>query len=214
MSSPPDRDDVEPVPSDQCPTGAQRDAAAARLSAARGRSGLTLAEFCDRLDAVYTADTVAVLHAAADELPAGPPVGIAAAPMSSVFGDLVVAGRWRAGEVVRVGTVFGDTKVDLRSMISDEADLRDVEVHARTTFGNVVVTVPDGVEVELLGKSVFGDRKIELAPVPRIPGTPIIRIHAQAIFGDVQIRSAGIPTAGAVWRALLDRVLPPPRPPG
>ncbi|MFD1533251.1 hypothetical protein [Pseudonocardia aurantiaca] len=35
---------------------------------------------------------------------------------------------------------------------------------------------PEGVEVELTGFSLLGDRKIDLAPVPRVPGTPVVRV--------------------------------------
>jgi len=198
------------------PTGHERDAAAARLSQARREGRLALAEFCDRLDAVYTADSAEVLDQVTGNLPAAAPVGISTPPVFSLFGDIVVSGRWRAGDEVRVRTVFGDAKLDFRDAISDDDVLH---LYCATTFGDISLQVPDGVEVELTGLSVFGDRRLELAPVPRIPGTPLIRVHASTIFGDVRVRSASVPPTASIWRRAIGRLgpapleSPPPPPP-
>lgn len=189
------------------PSGDERDAAAATLAQARRDGRLGLAEFCDRLDAVYAADSLAALEQLSGNLPAAAPVGISTPPVFSLFGDIVVSGRWRAGDEVRVRTVFGDAKLDLRDAISDDDVL---QLRCATTFGDVTVHVPDGVEVELTGISVFGDRRLELAPLPRIPGTPLVRVHASTVFGDVRVRSAGVPQASSVWRRAVNRLIPPP----
>ena len=49
--------------------------------------------------------------------------------------------------------------------------------------------VPEGVEVELTGFDVLGDRELRLAPVPRRPGTAFIRIRAHGLLGDVYVRT-------------------------
>jgi hypothetical protein len=49
--------------------------------------------------------------------------------------------------------------------------------------------VVGGVEVELTGFDVLGDRELRLAPVPRRPGTPLIRIRAHGLLGDVYVRT-------------------------
>ena len=122
------------------PTGHERDAAAARLSQARREGRLALAEFCDRLDAVYTADSAEVLDQVTGNLPAAAPVGISTPPVFSLFGDIVVSGRWRAGDEVRVRTVFGDAKLDFRDAISDDDVLH---LRCATTFGDISVQVPE-----------------------------------------------------------------------
>lgn len=196
---------------ERLPSGHERDAAAARLAQARREGRLALAEFCDRLDAVYSAGSAQELEELSSNLAPAAPVGISSPPVFSLFGDIVVSGRWRAGDQVRVRTVFGDAKVDLRDAISDNDVLH---LRCATTFGDITLQVPDGVEVELTGMSVFGDRRLELAPVPRIPGTPLIRVNASTIFGDVRVRSAGVPPAVSVWRRAVDRFrVAPPHPP-
>jgi hypothetical protein len=68
-----------------------------------------------------------------------------------------------------------------------------VDISATTLFGNLTVDVPEGVEVELTGFDVLGDRELRLAPVPRRPGTPLIRVRAHGLLGDVYVRT---PAAG------------------
>ncbi len=48
-----------------------------------------------------------------------------------------------------------------------------MRIEGWTIFGDVVVVVPEGVEAELSGFTVFGDRTTNLAPVPRQPETPL-----------------------------------------
>jgi len=192
---------------ERLPSGHERDAAAARLSQARREGRLGLGEFCERLDAVYSTASAGELDLITSNLPAAAPVGISSPPVFSIFGDIVVSGRWRARDQVRVRTVFGDAKVDLREAVSDDEVL---DLRCATTFGDIVVDVPDGMEVELTGMSIFGDRRLELAPVPRIPGTPLIQVRAMTIFGDVRVRSAGVPRMASLWRRAVDRLMPPP----
>ncbi|HEY8371401.1 MAG TPA: LiaF domain-containing protein, partial [Pseudonocardiaceae bacterium] len=113
-----------------------------------------------------------------------------AAPSSSVllavFGDVKRRGRWSLRPRTWVWTLFGDVRLDLGSaLISD----REVEINAVLLFGDLKVTVPAGVEVEVNGLALFGDRELDLAAVPRAPGTPRIRVRAFALFGDVKVRS-------------------------
>jgi hypothetical protein len=56
-------------------------------------------------------------------------------------------------------------------------------------LGDLRIIVPEGVDAELGGFGVLGDRKVELAPVPLRPGAPSIRIRSFGLLGDVTIRS-------------------------
>ena len=70
------------------------------------------------------------------------------------------------------------------------------------------------VEPELDGWTVIGDRRVELAPVPRLAGTPRVVVRAHALIGDLRLRSLGPGESAGGWRALLDRLAQRPRPPG
>lgn len=195
---------------------ADREATVTRLQRAVGEGRIDLSEFGDRVEAAYAAgtlDDLAVL--VADLPPDGPPsveiVGTRTPEeLSNVFGDIRLAGVSEAPR--RLATVFGDVRLDLRGLRTD----RDrVEVHLQTWFGDVDVVVPEGVDAELHGRTVFGDRRTDLAPVPRLAGTPRIVVHARSVFGDLRLRSLAPGESASRWRAMVERLaarhLPPPR---
>ena len=103
----------------------------------------------------------------------------------------------------RVSTVFGDVRLDLRGLRTG-ADRIDLAL--RTVFGDIDVILAEGVDGELHGRTIFGDRKLELAPVPRLAGTPLVVVHAQAVFGDLRLRSLAPGESPSRWRALMDRL--------
>lgn len=178
-----------------------------------GEGRLTLGEFTDRLDVVLSAPTVTELELALADLPREQPVvgTTSAAPGFSVFGDVVMRGRWRVRRENRAATVFGDVRFDLRDSICSETE---VWIEGRTVFGDVVVIVPEGVEAEVAGFTIFGDRRLDLAAVPRQPHTPLVRVHGVTLFGDIRVRSQGPGDNAARWRAALEHWrLGHPRPP-
>lgn len=184
---------------EQPPTDQQREAGVDTLQRAVGEGRLTLGEFTDRLDVLLAAPTYGELQAALADLPTQlPVVGASAAASSvSVFGDIRFKGRWMLRAQNRGATVFGDVRFDLRECVCSESE---VDIEARTVFGDVVVIVPEGVEAEVAGFTVFGDRRLELAAVPRRPHTPVVRVHGLTLFGDIRVVSARAGEATSRWR--------------
>jgi hypothetical protein len=191
---------------------ADREAVVARLQKALSEGRIDLDEFGQRAAVAYDATTVAELDSVTADLPsdARPPVEIVGtrAPevVSSVFGDVKLAG---GSAPQRVSTVFGDVRIDLRGLRTD-ADRLDL--YLSTVFGDVEVIVAEGVDAELQGRTVFGDRRTDLAAVPRLAGTPRIVVHARAIFGDLRLRSLAPGESASRWRALMDRLAERGRP--
>lgn len=190
---------------------ADRDALVARLQTAVGEGRLDLDEFAERAEAAYAAVTLADLDVLVADLPGDRAVGAATTgeivgrrspqEVTTVFGDVVLS----AGQGLprRASTVFGDVRIDLRGLrTSDDR----IELHLGTIFGDVDVVVSEGVDAELLGRTVFGDRKVELAPVPRLAGTPLVVVHARTVFGDLRLRSLAPGVSASRWRALMDRL--------
>lgn len=170
----------------------EREAAVGTLQRAAAEGRLRLEELSDRVGAALTAETIEQLEDATAGLDTAPDVGTAQ-PVSSVvavLGDRRQVGRWRLPRSLRAYGLFGDIHLDLRDVVVGE-DV--VEIHAVTFFGNLCVDVPQGVDVELSGFDVLGDRELRLARVPRRPGTPLIRVRAYGILGDVDVRT---PTLG------------------
>lgn len=151
-------------------------------------------EFSERVRAVWAAESAADLAAATSGI-AHPLVGSGgsrAGTQVAVLGDQRRVGRWRLGRRLRLIGVLGDWELDLRGALLDREALTDgvVDVRYFSLMGDLTVVVPEGVEVELRGFDVLGDRSLELAPVPMRPGAPRVRLHAYVIFGDVSVRSA------------------------
>jgi len=196
---------------------ADREAVVSRLQTAVAEGRIDLDEFGQRAHAAYAAVTRAELDLLVADLPANAPPRVEIVgtrtpeEVSSVFGDIRLTSRSTPPR--RVSTVFGDIRIDLRGLRTD-ADRLDL--YLSTVFGDIDVIVAEGVDAELQGRTVLGDRKVELAAVQRLAGTPLIVVHAKAVFGDLRLRSLAPGDSPSRWGALLERLArrqPPPPPP-
>ena len=178
---------------------ADRQAAVERLEKALSEGRITAEEFRQRTEAAYAATTTAALRPLLADLPdqpAAPEIVGRRAPSNvvNVFGDV----RLTAARLPRrVGTVFGDIRIDLRDLRSDE---ERIELDLWTVFGDIDVILAEGVDGELEGFAVLGDRRVELAPVPRKPGTPRVVVRAHAVLGDLRLRSLPPGEPVSRWR--------------
>jgi hypothetical protein len=194
---------------------ADREAVVARLQQALSEGRIDLEEFGQRVEAGYAAGTMAELELLVADLPqpGGPAVEIVGMRTpespSLVFGDIDLAGG--AVPPSSASTVFGDIRIDLRGV---RTDVDRLDLQLSTVFGDVDVIVSEGVDAELHGRTVFGDRKVQLAPVPRLAGTPLVVVHARSFFGDLRLRSLTPGESASRWRAVLERLaqrkMPPP----
>ena len=185
---------------------ADREAAVARLEQALGEGRITVDEFRQRAEAAYAAVRTGELEPLLADLPAKPSdlelVGSRPPErLVNVMGDIKLDGG--APVPRRAGTGLGDIRIDLRDLRTD-ADV--VELDLFSGLGDIEVIVPEGVDAQLEGWTVLGNRKIDLAPVPRLAGTPRVVVRAHAIFGDLTLRSLAPGESASRWRALLDRL--------
>jgi hypothetical protein len=179
-----------PDQSTRRPRTAERDAATEALRDAFAAGRLTLEEFRDRVGAVLAAESLREVEQATDGVLTRPLVGDAQ-PVSTVvavLGSRARTGPWRLPDRLRVFGVLGDVHLDLGSAAYAE---EIVEISAWSLLGELDLEVPDGVEVELDGFQLFGTRRLRLAPVHPVPGTPRIRVRARAAFSDILVRSPG-----------------------
>jgi hypothetical protein len=171
------------------PSDVEREQAAELLQRACGDGRLTLEEFGVRVGSVWAAENRDDLARATSGLASAPIVGAARTVDSilTVFSENKRRGRWR----MRAGrlwarTVFGSTELDLREVLTDAGVL---EITGFCLFGRLTVIVPEGVEVDLTGATVFASRQLHLAPVPRVPGTPEVRVDVAAWFSQIEVTS-------------------------
>lgn len=199
-----------PAPVPVRASDAEREAIVNRLQTAVGEGRIDLDEFSQRVDAAYRLATTAELARLLADLPApaaeAPAVGQLVgertpAAVDSVFGDIRLTAT--TGVPRRASTVFGDVRIDLRGLRTAE---ETVHLQLGTVFGDVEVIVSEGVDAEIAGWTVFGDRRTQLAAVPRLAGTPRVVVRARTVFGDLRLRSLAPGESPRRWRAVLDRL--------
>ena len=177
-------------------TSDERDAAEARLRQAVADEVLSLEEFGDRMRLLLEARTRGELHAAVVGLPpTGEPAARAAArgrarPMRSggsavaILGSSELTGRWRPDGSTSAVAVLGESKVDLQG-VEFEGD--ELVISAVSALGTVEIVVPEGVEVDLRGIAVLGERS-DRTDGTVIPGAPIVRVDGLALLGEIVVR--------------------------
>jgi hypothetical protein len=181
-----------PLPKASTITDQDRERAAELLQRACGEGRLTLEEFSDRVAAAWAALDRAELEQATGGITA-PLVGTAASSrtMINIVGDERRVGRWRLPRKLRIYSLIGDWVLDLRHALVNADAVADgvVEITHLSLIGDLRIVVPEGVEVELGGMVLIGDRKLDLAAVPLRPGTPRIKLRAFGLITDVTVRS-------------------------
>jgi hypothetical protein len=159
------------------------------LQRACGDGRISLDEFTVRVGDAWAADTDVELAKATGGLAPAPTVGTTqvVGRVLSIFSAGERRGPWRlrSGHL-RMVTVFGSSAVDLREARSD-SDV--IEITGVCVFGTVDLTVPEGVEVEISGAAVFASREVDPRRVPRVPGTPVLRIGINTVFGRLHVHS-------------------------
>ena len=75
----------------------------------------------------------------------------------SVFGDITRRGSWPTRDHMSPVAVFGDIDLDFRQATIPAGN---VAINAVAPFGNIEVLVPDGVQVDVGGFTLFGSKKI------------------------------------------------------
>jgi hypothetical protein len=174
-------------------TDRDRVVALLRLHCTEGR--ITLDEFSDRVGAVYAARTSVELDEVVRDLPVpwspdgAPDAGVRKRRpvkwLVAVFGESRRRGRFTLDDESVVLATFGDCTLDLSEALIEGPNPLITAVAA---FGNVTVIVPDGIEVDLEGVAIFGDKRCTAGTTPPVPGSPVVLVRAFAVFGDVRVR--------------------------
>ncbi|MEV7006301.1 DUF1707 domain-containing protein [Streptosporangium sp. NPDC051022] len=199
---------------------AEREAVVERLRVASVEGRLTLGELTERTEAAYTAVTQAELAVITSDLPtagqaaprpayapagpAGPAVpreGRVRQWFVAVMGDSKRRGKWRIDQGLGAVAVMGDVVLDLR-----EAEVRTdvVDIVATVVMGDVKIIVPDGVDIEIDGVTIMGDKKVQVIEAPPGMNVPLIRIKAYVVMGDLKVigdsKAKPLKKPWAAWR--------------
>lgn len=176
---------------------ADRERVSTLLQQACAEGRLDSQELDERLDAAYSARTLAELEPLTADLPA---VGDTVVPASrsslpakaaspwvvAVMSGAKRKGRWRAARETTALAVMGGCEVDLREAT---ADAPQITITSIAIMGSVEVIVPEGADVELEGIAIMGAKDCKVKDGPRPANLPRVRVRAFALMGSVEVKS-------------------------
>ncbi len=149
---------------------------------------LTLEEFSERVEAALQAKGAGELARVQDDLPevftgtAGPPRP-AARFTAALLGHVVRRGRLRLRRRAVAASAFGDLDFDLRDATIDG---RRTVLTIVAAFGNADIYVPEGVNVDVGGLSVFGHRRDWGRDAGR-PDAPTVHVRVLGFVGTIDV---------------------------
>jgi DUF1707 SHOCT-like domain/Cell wall-active antibiotics response LiaF, C-terminal len=169
---------------------------------------LTLAEFSERVEAALTARVGGELARVQEDLPAVvPAAGSRRKPArftAALFGRAVRRGRLRLRGRAVAASVFGDLDFDLREATIDHGE---TAVTVLAAFGNADVYVPEGVNVDVGGITVFGHHRDWGRDAGR-PDAPTVHVRVLGLAGTVDVWRVPHDMQGSysdIFRQLKDR---------
>ncbi len=173
---------------------------------------LTLEEFCERVESVLGARVTGELAHLQDDLPealtgsAGSrrrPARFTAALLSHV----VRRGQFRLRRWAFAASAFGDLDFDLRDATMDKGQ---VAVNVVAAFGNVDIYVPEGVNVDIGGFTVFGHRR-DWGRDAGQPDAPSIHVRVVSFAGTIDVWRVPRDLRESSYREILRTLDPRPR---
>lgn len=181
----------------------QRDLVVQRLSDQFAADRLSLEEFERRLDLAYQAKSPDELTALTADLSPLTAVATTAGArhtglrtgdndvtreFRAAFGSLERSGPMDLPARLEVGSRFANVELDL----SDARFLPFTEINIRCLFGNVEITLPEGVRVENDGQGFLGSFSCHVAPgaMPMVGTAPVVRVTGRVVLGNVEVMSA------------------------
>ncbi|MDA0566003.1 DUF1707 domain-containing protein [Streptomonospora sp. S1-112] len=187
-----------PTPARLRASNADRERVVEALRAAAADGRLDLAEFEERVDRVYRARTLGELPAALADLlpPDRQPLQLDERPLVAMFTTLRRAGRWVVRPTEPAAAVGGTLELDLREALLVRGHVR---MPVLCVFGRVLITVPEGVEVRMRGRSLLGRRTTAVRP-PRRADAPVLEVSGFSLLGTVRVRPPRRARGRLPWR--------------
>lgn len=213
------------------PTREARERVVELLSLHFAEDRLSMEEFERRVTAAYAAPRSADLEALVADLPApsAAPAATGAATTDVVPAEgkivAVLSSNERRGHAIvprhlKVVSVLGNAELDLRRAVFAPGV---TEIEVKAVLGNVEITLPAGVRVEMTGQAFLasfgawtrapeGDETgaDTTLPAPRTPEI-VVRLTGRAVLASVEVRAPKrasreeLPSWGD-WRAWAERV--------
>ncbi|TYB46555.1 DUF1707 SHOCT-like domain-containing protein [Actinomadura chibensis] len=164
---------------------ADRERVAAVLGEALADGRLTADEHADRAGRAFAARTLGELTGlTADLIPAeAQPILVDDRPVSVFFGRTRRDGRWVVPVKLPLLAMFGTVELDLREAVLQR---RHIVVDSLVLGGRIRLLVPDGVRVDVTGRTILSTRDLRARPAAE---GPTIEVGGTLIFGSVRVRT-------------------------
>ncbi|WUH97479.1 DUF1707 domain-containing protein [Spirillospora sp. NBC_00431] len=146
---------------------------------------LTADEHSDRTARAYAARTLGELTGLTADLSPeeAQPILVDDRPVSVFFGRTRRDGRWVVPVKLPLLALFGTVELDLREAVLQR---RHIVVDSMVLGGRIRLLVPDGVRVDVTGRTILSTRDLRDRP---IPDGPTIEVGGTMIFGSVRVRA-------------------------
>lgn len=164
---------------------ADRERVVAVLGEAFADGRLTADEHSDRTTRAYAARTLGELTGLTVDLSPeeSQPILVDDRPVSVFFGRTRRDGRWVVPVKLPLLALFGTVELDLREAVLQR---RHIVVDSMVLGGRIRLIVPDGVRVDVTGRTILSTRDLRTRPVP---DGPTIEVGGTMIFGSVRVRA-------------------------
>ncbi|MFI0410941.1 DUF1707 domain-containing protein [Actinomadura sp. 3N508] len=164
---------------------ADRDRVAAVLGEAYADGRLTADEHADRTARAYAARTLGELTGLTGDLSPqeAQPILVDDRPVTVFFGRTRRDGRWVVPVKLPLLALFGTVELDLREAVLQR---RHIVVDSMVLGGRIRLLVPDGVRVDVTGRTILSTRDLRARPVA---DGPTIEVGGTMIFGSVRVRA-------------------------
>jgi len=195
-----------PAPRDLRASDADRERVFALLSEAAADGRLTLNEHAERAERAHAARTLGELTALTTDLvaPAAQPIRLDnRLAVAGVLRRERRDGRWVVPASFPVTAIFGEVVLDLRAALLQS---QHTVMYATVIGGSLELIVPEGVAVQVSGRSVLSRQVLSRqvvrgSPPPPEAGLPVIEIRAVTVGGMIR---ATTPRRSR-WRTALRR---------
>ncbi|MDL4772253.1 MULTISPECIES: DUF1707 SHOCT-like domain-containing protein [Thermomonosporaceae] len=164
---------------------ADRERVVAVLGEALADGRLSMAEHSERISHAYAARTLGELTGLTGDLSPeeSQPILVDDRPVSVFFGRTRREGRWVVPVKLPVLALFGTVELDLREAVLQR---RHIVIDTMLLGGRVRLLVPEGVRVDVTGRTVLTTRDVRTRPADQ---GPTIEIGGTLIFGSVRARA-------------------------
>ncbi|WP_344267531.1 DUF1707 SHOCT-like domain-containing protein [Actinomadura napierensis] len=171
--------------SDLRASDADRERVAEVLGEALADGRLTMQEHADRTTRVFAARTLGELTGLTLDLSPeeAQPILVDDRPVSVFFGRVRRDGRWVVPVKLPLLALFGTVELDLREAVLQR---RHVVLDSMVLAGRVRLLVPEGVRVDITGRTILSTRELRTRPAAE---GPTIEIAGTLVLGSVKARA-------------------------